>query len=105
MADSKYGRIFTASDVEKIFEYADIPGSFASTLKHMDADNVRFKFEPDEPLFILRGRDRRAAGAIMHYRDHQSPNAPSNHTDGIAKAFRAFNLYREENPGLVKEPD
>jgi hypothetical protein len=105
MADNKYGRVFTGSDVEKILEYVDAEDSFDAILGEMDKDDVRFKFEPDEPIFILRGHDRRAIAAIRHYQDHQSPSAPQNHVDAIASAVAAFDRYREENPGKLKEPD
>jgi hypothetical protein len=109
--DNKYGRIFTASDVEKILEWVEDNTNSASNidcdgiLEAMDEEGVRFKFDVDEPLFVLRGRDKRAAGAIMHYRDHQAPSAPDNHTEAIQRAFRAFNDYRETHPGMMKEPD
>jgi hypothetical protein len=111
MADSKYGRMFTQSDVEKILEWVEENTNSASAidtagiLEAMDAESVRFKFDRDEPTFTLRARDKRAAGAIRHYLDHQARNAPTNHIDGIMKAFRSFNTYREENPGQMKEPD
>ncbi len=118
MADNKYGRIFTENDVLAIIsrvantketrgidpeqllrEVLECDGPFD------DYDELRLKFDADEPLFILRGRDKRAAGAIMHYRDHQSPSAPHNHTAAIDAAFLAFNTYRQEHPGMMKEPD
>jgi hypothetical protein len=111
MADNKYGRVFTEGDVEKILEWVEENTNSASNidfdgiLTGMDEDGVRFKFEPDEPIFILRGHDRRAIAAIRHYQDHQSPRAPQNHVDAIASAVAAFDRYREENPGKLKEPD
>jgi hypothetical protein len=122
--DNKYGRLFIESDVQAILEYAvrelDIVPTddedydervtdYAANLLAealTDKADIRFKFgDDDEPQFVLRGRDKRAAGAIKHYRDHQSPSAPDNHTDAIQKAFRAFNDYRERFPGQMKEPD
>jgi hypothetical protein len=110
VADNKYGRIFTQGDVEKILErydpefaHGDI--EFADLLDDMDKEGVRFKFPADEPLFILRARDRRAFGAIRHYQDHQTRNAPSNHQDAIEKAIRDFSNFRESNSNLMREPD
>jgi hypothetical protein len=107
MADNKYGRIFTAADVEKVLQVAEAEGhfNFDTLLPELDKRGVRFKFPADEPLFILRGRDKRALGAIRFYQDHQSPRAPVNHTDAIAKAFRAFDDYANSHPGELKEPD
>jgi hypothetical protein len=86
MADNKYGRMFTQADVVLILErydpefsdgeHGDSEENFADLLEDMDRSGVRFKFEPDEPLFTFRGHDKRAAGAIRHYLDHQSPRAP-----------------------------
>jgi hypothetical protein len=113
MADNKYGRVFTQGDVEKILDFlydeeylrTDDDLGVDDILRDMDAKEVRFKFEPDEPIFVLRGHDKRAAGAIKHYLDHQGPRAPENHVNGIMAAFRSFNVYREENPGKMREPD
>lgn len=111
MADNKYGRVFTTSDVEKILEWVEENTNSASNidcdgiLNAMDEEGVRFKFEPDEPLFVLRGHDKRAIGAIKFYAEHQSSRAPVNHLDAIDKALQSFIDYREENPGKLKEPD
>jgi len=113
--DNKYGRIFTQDDVRMILErydpefsdgeFGDSDENLADLLRDMDASGVRFKFEPDEPLFVFRGHDKRAAGGIRHYRDHQSPNAPRNHVYAIEAALRAFDDYRQANPGKMREPD
>ena len=110
MPDNKYGRVFTEGDVEKIFEWIGNAGDgqpldLEWTLKLMDEEGVRFKFDADEPLFILRGRDQRAIGAIRFYQDHQSPRAPQNHTDGIASALAQFDRYRSEHASKMREPD
>lgn len=109
MADRKYGRIFTVSDVEKIL---DVAGEFEwhkvhldSIIATMDEEGVRFKFEPDEPTFTLRGRDKRAEGAIRFYGDHQSPRAPVHFLEGIDAAADEFRRYRDEHPEQIKEPD
>lgn len=107
--DSKYGQLFTESDVEKLL---DVAGSmewhhadWASVLAKAKEEGIRFKFPEDEPIFVLRGRDQRAIGAIRYYRDHQSPRAPMNHLDGLDKAVDNFERYRHTNAGDMKEPD
>lgn len=107
MADNKYGRLFTTADVERIVEYAHRTqsGDLDGILADMDDDGVRFKWEADEPLFVLRGRDNTAEGAVRFYRDHQRPRAPQNHTEGIDKAVTAFRTYRTDNPQMMKDPD
>jgi hypothetical protein len=110
VSDNKYGRVFTESDVEKIFEWIVAQGEgqpldLGMVLESMDDEGVRFKFDPDEPIFILRGHDRRAIGAIKHYQEHQSARAPHNHTKAIDTAYQSFLDYREQNPGQMKEPN
>ena len=114
MADSKYGRVFTESDLEKILEWLEHNGigydgsvmNADSILKAMDEEGIRFKFADDtEPLFILRGRDKRALGTVRHYRDNQARNAPSNNLDACDKAVRLFEDYRNMSPEKMKEPD
>jgi len=104
VSDNKYGRIFTASDVQKILD-ATGGGDLGHILEAMDAQDVRFKWPVDEPLFILRGRDKRARGAVRFYADHQSAQAPFNHMNAVEAAYRAFDTYADANPHLLKEPD
>ena len=107
--DNKYGRIFTESDVRKVIEYVIAgdygPDQFPDILAEMDGDQVRFKWEEDEPVFVLRARDNTAEGAIRFYRDHQRPGAPPNHLDAIERACTAFREFRADNPHLMKDPD
>jgi hypothetical protein len=113
MADNKYGRVLTTSDLEKVIEFlydeeylrTDDELTVDDILNDMDEKGVRFKFDDDEPVFVLRGHDTRAVGAIKHYLDHQGPRAPENHINGIMAALRSFDTYRQENPGKIKEPD
>lgn len=106
--DRKYGHLFTEADVTAILQWAwddELPPAKIMQRIINDDHDIRLKFDRDEPLFCLRGRDRRAEGAIMHYEDHQAPNAPRNHVEGIAASRRDFREFREANPGRMKEPD
>lgn len=109
MSDNKYGRVFTQADVEKMLNYAADHGydgeGAADLAARMDADGERFKFPADEPLFILRGRDKRARGTVRYYADHQSAQAPFNHMNAVEAAYRVFDNYANDNPGEMKEPD
>ena len=42
-------------------------------IREVARTEIERKFMPGEPLFILRGQDRRALGAVRWYRDHQWP--------------------------------
>lgn len=109
MSDNKYGRVFTQADVEKMLDYAIDHGydgeGAADLAARMDADGERFKFPADEPLFILRGRDKRARGAVRFYADHQSAQAPFNHMNAVEAAYRSFDHFADNFPELIKEPD
>jgi hypothetical protein len=109
--DNKYGRIFTFSDVEKILEWVEGNTNSASAIdaeeiiSSMDEEGVRFKWPVDEPLFILRGRDKRARGTVRYYADHQSAQAPFNHMNAVEQAYRSFDKYADEHAEQMKEPD
>lgn len=107
MADNKYGRIFTENDVQKILDFVngEDEDNLTDVLDGMDAEGVRFKWEADEPVFVLRARDKTAEGAVRYYRDHQRPNAPANHLDGAEKSVNAFRDYRQNHPEMMKDPD
>jgi len=110
MADMKYGRLFTLSDIEKIIKPIvpaagkDIEG-LIDLVNSMEDNGTAFKFPANEPTFTLRARDQRAIGAIVYYRDHQSKSAPANHLDGIDNSVKAFDKFRFEHRELMKEPD
>lgn len=118
-SDMKYGEIYTEDEVVKIVQMAvdDVIASVVSGENHeeikarftegdirevarTDIDRI---FHPGEPLFILRGQDRRALGAIRFYREHQWPNATQEHLSNIDTAVEYFEEYRKV--GHMKEPD
>ncbi len=113
MSDSKYGRLFTESDVEKIIEFlyddeyirTDNELTAQDFIGDMDAKEVRFKFPVEEPIFVLRGRDKRALPTIISYLDNQSHRAPVNHIEGIKRAIAQFEQFSDEHSNLMKEPD
>jgi hypothetical protein len=117
--DRKYGRMFTMSDVLAIIELVAntkevrgiAPDQIFEEIETCEGPFMgqdappRFKFAADEPTFTLRARDKRAVGAIRFYEDHQSPRAPVNFLEGIESARREFEVYREQHPDQMKEPD
>lgn len=109
MADLKYGQMYTESDLEKILQLAWDHGDLtpAQIMKKIvnDDHDLRLKFSRDEPTITFRARDKRAEGAIRHYEDHQSPNVPAGHMENIERTRRAFEQYRLDHPGEMKEPD
>lgn len=101
MADRKYGRIFTEADVYHMFFTIGIGQEEASSI----IDDTKTKFPPDEPVFVLRGQDRRALGAIHFYRDHQAHDARTFHLEGIDKAVADFEKFRRDNLDKMKDPN
>lgn len=117
MADSKYGRLFTEEDTKELVmsavhagielgEDSDDPRGFnGEAIWEALVSGIQPKFPEDEPLFLLRGQDKRAAGAVRWYADHQSPRASVAHLEGTENALDAFTLFRQEHPDRMKDPD
>jgi hypothetical protein len=119
VADNKYGEIYTEDEVVEVVQLA-VDGVLELLDKGIDKNTIKLSFSdgdireaartevdrhwlPGEPLFILRGQDRRALGAVRWYRDHQWPNAEREHLERIDDAVAAFEAYRKL--GAMKEPD
>lgn len=118
-ADNKYGELYTEDEVVRIvqiavdsaLEYAtngdeprEIRAMFSDgNIREVARADINRMFLPGEPLFVLRGQDRRAIGAIRWYRDHQFPSARPEHLDSIDEALARFEAYR--NLAGTKEPD
>jgi hypothetical protein len=119
MADNKYGEIYTEDEVVEVVQMA-VDGVLKLIDEGLDRNEIKLRFNegdirevarteierhwlPGEPLFILRGQDRRALGAVRWYRDHQWPNAEQEHLDRIDNAVDLFEAYR--SIGAMKEPD
>lgn len=106
--DSKYGRLFTQTDVETIVELLD-PNGFdaASVQAAIDELGSQAQFPADEPLFLLRGQDRYALSGIMTYRDScsNSPTIAPTHMENVDTAIDTFRQYATDNYTTMKEPD
>lgn len=118
-ADPKYGEIYTEDEVVQIVQLA-VKEVMRAVNEGNDEDTIREvfnegdirevarteverTFKPGEPLFILRGQDKRALGAVRWYRDHQWPNATKEHIENIDTAVAYFEEWRKV--GNMKEPD
>jgi hypothetical protein len=119
MADNKYGEIYTEDELVEVVQMA-VDGVLKLVKDGEDENEIKLRFNDGdirevarteidrhwlagEPLFILRGKDRRALGAVRWYRDHQWPNAESEHLERIDDAVALFEEYRKV--GVMKEPD
>jgi len=119
VADTKYGEIYVEDELVTIVQMAvvsvlesveageegrEILKSFTpEQIREVARNDIERKFAPGEPLFVLRGQDKRALGAVRFYREHQWPNATQDHLNSIDKAVEYFEAYREV--GHTKEPD
>ena len=119
MADNKYGEIYTEDEVVQIVQLAvqdavhsvsngenpeEVKARFTEgDIREVARTDLNRKFKPGEPLFILRGQDRRALGAVRWYRDHQWPNSDPAHLERIDEAVAFFEQYRKM--AGTKEPD
>lgn len=111
MSDSKYGRIFTEQDVLDFVQ---------STLQAYFGENARIdheavkgrlaqfegRFPQDEPIFVLRGQDRKALAGIRAYNLACTPEtSPMEHLEAITNAIDLFERFRIDNPDRMKHPD
>ena len=56
----------------------------------------------DEPVFILRARDRWAIDALMHY---QGLCQDREHRVAVERVIEEFDRFQDENSARMKEPD
>ena len=119
IADNKYGELYTEDELVQVVRMAveETIGLCESgetddmvwerftegNIREVARTEIERKFKPGEPLFILRGQDRRALGAVRWYRDHQWPNATQEHLESIDEALAFFESYRKM--AGTKEPD
>jgi hypothetical protein len=130
MSEGKYGRLFTEDDVLRIMRYGD-PGSWADTLAMFDSgERGPLTFPADEPLFLLRGKDKAAAEAIALPDDLDAGAGPERsyyeaafkarldaglvtldseqddpHLRAVQAAADAMREWQAANPDRVKAPD
>jgi hypothetical protein len=57
---------------------------------------------PDEPVFVLRARDKRAVAALAFYRDQC---LDANHRDIVQRRIHHFEDFAAHHPDRMKEPD
>jgi hypothetical protein len=56
----------------------------------------------DEPVFVLRAKDRRALAALRAYRDCGLTEA---HAQAVSAQIRQFERFATEHPERMTEPD
>jgi hypothetical protein len=59
----------------------------------------------DEPLFLLRARDRLAVGIILEYlRSCMEDDCTDLHVQGVREVLIKFEHFRREHPERMKQP-
>jgi hypothetical protein len=123
MAESKYGALYTEEDVAMMVALAtraDDPGDVdvAALRRIIEGEGYELRFPADEPLFLLRGQDKAAPGAIAagpfipqeyggggdYYSNAQVAGADDEHLAAITKAERTMREWQHEHPDRVKVP-
>jgi hypothetical protein len=109
--DSKYGRLFTEADVERIIAEALIQQHkqpqvrAANVIAEVQHQTGEFTFPADEPLFLLRGQDALAPGVVMSYAMAcADAHASEEHRDGAWRTHDALVDWQAEHPDRVKVP-
>ena len=60
----------------------------------------------DEPAFVLRGRDKLAADAILGYAAAcREAGCPEEHLTQVHEAVSRFDRFAEQHPDRMKLPD
>ncbi len=59
----------------------------------------------DEPLFLLRARDRLAVEALLHYREVSLADGCTDfHMGAVDERIKAFRQFSGSHPELMKQP-
>jgi hypothetical protein len=114
--DSKYGRLFTEEDVQRIIDYSHGTGidTPAEIVERLELGDHPVTFPADEPLFLLRAQDEAAPRAIAmcgrfedgNYVHHAGEvGASTAHLQPAADAALRMVEWQEANPDRVKVPD
>lgn len=117
MPDSKYGRIFTEQDVKELIGWAyahgrdignieDAGGELDNWIMAAADDGTPMTFPDDEPVFVLRGKDKAAATTIGSYADEcEALGSPAAHVSAVQHAGGAMLAWQAQHPEHVKVPD
>ena len=111
--DAKYGRLYTQADVVAILRMVsalrDDGGSDGMSDAQLAALIPEPTFPADEPLFLLRGQDKAAPGAIAEGRNYLDECshlfAPVEHLHAVSEAHEGLVRWQAANPERIKVPD
>lgn len=118
--DLKYGHLYTEAEVQALinagFEIGVLrkTGAQSSYPTIEDAifkddgrnfDEGKPRFPADEPLFLLRGQDKLAAGTISHYYVCSFEYSDAQPSNNVRHAIEAFEQFAKDNPDRMKWSD
>jgi hypothetical protein len=111
MAEGKYGRLFTESDVRELLVQAacramDGPDdTTAAAIAEQVIAHGPSTFPADEPLFVLRGQDAAAPETIARYCvEAEKVGAGDRHRTAAALVGVAMVNWQAAHPERVKVP-
>lgn len=102
--DGKYGRLFTAEDVVRLVnamthEVPDEELNLDALIEQAvrEADGRPLTFPADEPLFLLRGKDKFADETVAHYAlTCEWGGAGQAHVEASREAALAMNQWQHD---------
>lgn len=110
--DNKYGYLFTADDMiafALIVAQSEIDVSVEPDAIDELLDNFEGRFPKEEPLFLVRGQDRRALNCVRNYRTMITYSGSTEPDPKLAKGLDAvvaqFEDFREAYPDRMNDPD
>ena len=111
--DKKYGRILTFDDVVQILVELSDPGVISTTFEVPLAQALAvlderglLTFPVDEPLFLLRGKDKLAPATIDNYQSLvQTRSNNVRHAQAAFDAAKNMREWQHSHPERVKIPD
>jgi hypothetical protein len=115
---NKYDRLFTIHDVRATVREAlraadaedlSLEGAIIATneaIESVEAQGHAMTFPADEPLFLLRGQDKAAKGAINVYLDEcEAIDCGHAHIEAVDTAKFDLVVWQENHPDRMKVPD
>lgn len=112
MADSKYGRLFTEKDVDEIVNIATSAATLGNVLSGEDCvltfeqEQGPLTFSEDEPLFLVRGKDKAAWETLIKYIEEcERLGSPDEHIRAAQHAAGKLMAWQQINNPVVKVPD
>ncbi len=104
--DAKYGRLFTEDDVQAILRVAGADDGLETALHNLAYSGYKLRFDGDEPLFLLLGRDKAVVPTLHGYLDHSAAaGSPAAHIAAVNEQIERFEDWQATHPDVVDAPD